>query len=293
MEVAQESRGANDRHHLLVAEFDPPKGTNLSAFISQVLQVKGRVDAVRVTDSQNAIMRMHPLAPCLKLAENGVSTQMVINGRDRNRISLQAELLSASALGIDHLVLEQGHDPAEGDQPVARSSGDLDLDTMVQCASNLNQGRDLAGEDLDGATDFDITVSLNLSDDVNHNRELAASFDRLAALGIHAVTLGPTYDLNLIEPFLPVAEQSGIRLFTSLMYLKSVAMVRYLNNLPGIPSIPQEFLKTMMQAAVKRDAGMQVAADLYGDLKGLGAGTVLLAIGWKERLGEFLDAIGR
>jgi 5,10-methylenetetrahydrofolate reductase len=206
---------------------------------------------------------------------------MIINGRDRNRISFQADLLSAAALGINNIVIKEGHDATEGDQPVAKSSGDLDLISMIQCVNNLNKGIDLAGEELDGATNFTVGVSLELSDDVNFNREQAESFIKLREYGIHSVTLGPTYDLNIIEQFLPFADQTGIKLYTSLMYLKSVTMVRYLNNLPGVPSIPQEFLKKMMQAPVKKEAGMQVAADFLKELEPLGYGVVLLAIGWR------------
>jgi len=99
--------------------------------------------------------------------------------------------------------------------------------------------------------------------------------------------------LAVESEFLPFAEKTGIKLYTSLMYLKSVTMVRYLNNLPGVPSIPQEFLKSMMQAPVKQEAGMQVAADFLKELEQLGDGTVLLALGWRQRLPDFLDMIER
>ena len=186
---------------------------------------------------------------------------MIINGRDRNRISFQADLLAAAALGIKDIILKIGHDPAEGDQPVTKTSGDLDLLTMLNCAVNLNQGKDLAGEDLDGATDFTIGVFMELSDDININREKAEFFGRLEDYGVDSVTLGPTYDLNIIDQFVPHAEKTGIKLYSSLMYLRSVTMIRYLNNLSGIPSIPQEFLKKMISAPVKkggRHAGLPV-----------------------------------
>lgn len=278
---------------LLTAELDPPKGVNLEAFLATALQLRGRVDGVRVTDCEHAIMRMSPVAPCLALKDKGFVPEMIITGRDRNRISFQADLLSAAALGISKIVIKEGHDPAEGDQPVARTSGDLDLESMLQCASALNAGRDLAGEPLAGGTSFEIGVAIDLSDDVNLNRERAEYFLKFQEFGVKSVTLGPTYDLNIIEQFLPFAEKTGIALWNSLLFLKSVTMVRYLNNLPGVPSIPHEFLKKMMQAPVKRDAGMQVAADLLKELAPLGEGVVLLAIGWKERLPEFLDTIGR
>ncbi|MBT8334388.1 MAG: hypothetical protein HKP41_07105 [Desulfobacterales bacterium] len=291
MEVTNTSYSPRSTH--LIAEIDPPKGTNLEPFLTSALSIRGRIETIRITDGEHAIMRMSPLAPSLFLKEKGFEPSMVINGRDRNRISFQADLLCASALGIKEIVIKEGHDPKEGDQPVARTSGDLDLATMLQCAAALNNGTDLGGEPLDGATDFNVGVYLELSDDVNFNRERAEYFKQLEQHGVQSVTLSPTYDLNIIEQFLPFAEETGIKLYTSLLYLKSVTMIRYLNNLTGIPSIPQEFLKKMMQAPDKKNAGMHVAVDFLEELAPLGDGVVLLALGWKEKLPEFLDLIGR
>ncbi len=293
MDAAQEISSPAHKKFSLIAEMDPPKGVNLQGFVDTALQLRGRVDTVRVTDCEHAIMRMSPVAPCLALKEKGFEPEMIISGRDRNRISFQADLLSAAALGIKKILIKEGHDPAEGDQPVARTSGDLDLESMLQCVSALNSGRDLGGEPLDGATNFEIGVGIDLSDDVNYNRERAEYFKKLEMYGVHSVTLGPTYDINIIEQFIPFAEETKIKLYTSVMFLKSVTMIRYLNNLSGVPSIPHEFLKKMMQAPVKKDAGMQVAADLYRELAPMGDGVVLLAIGLKEKVPEFLDIIGR
>lgn len=277
----------------LIAEIDPPRGTNLKPFLDMALSVRGRVDAVRVTDGEHAIMRMSPIAPCLALKEKGVEPSMIINGRDRNRISFQADLLCAASLGIRDIVIKEGHDPKEGDQPLARSSGDLDLVTMLKCAASLNDGKDLAGEPLDGGTEFNIGVYFELSDDINFNRERAEYFKQLEDYGVQSVTLGPTYDLNILEHFLPFAEQTGIKLYSSLMFLKSVTMIRYLNNLTGVPSIPQEFLKKMMEAPDKKNAGIQVAAEFMQELASIGDGVVLLALGWSEKLPEFFDLIER
>jgi len=277
----------------LIAEIDPPKGTNLDTFLDRALKIRGRVERVRVTDNEHAILHMSPLAPSWALKEKGVEPSMVINGRDRNRLSFQGDLLCAAAMGIRDVVLKEGHDPKEGDQPMARTSGDLDLETMLRCISSMNSGRDLAGEQLDGGTDFEIGVYIELSDDVNFNRERAEYFLKLKDFGVQSVTLGPTYDLNIIEQFLPFAEQTGIKLYSSLMFLKSVTMVRYLNNLPGVPAIPQEFLKKMMSAPDKKNAGMQVAADFLGELGQISDGVVLLSLGLHDKMTEFLDLIDR
>ena len=277
----------------LIAEIDPPKGTNLDIFLDKALKIRGRVERVRVTDNEHAILHMSPLAPSVALLEKGVEPSMVINGRDRNRLSFQGDLLCAAAMGIKDVVIKEGHDPKEGDQPMARTSGDLDLETMLTCISSMNEGRDLAGEELDGGTEFEIGVYIELSDDVNFNRERAEYFLKLKDFGVQSVTLGPTYDLNIVEQFVPFAEQTGIKLYTSLMFLKSVTMIRYLNNLPGVPSIPQEFLKKMMSATDKKNAGMEVAADYLRELAPISDGVVLLSLGMHDKMAEFLDLIER
>ena len=283
----------SDSTYSLAAELDPPKGTHLDGFLSTALSIRGRIDTIRVTDSEHAIMRMAPVAPCLALKDKGIEPVMIINGRDRNRISFQADLLSAWALGIRSIVIREGHDPAEGDQPVVRTSGDLDMLTMLKCVAALNDGRDLGGEPLDGAPAFTVGATLELFDDASRNREQAELMKQMAAFGVSSVTLGPTYDLNIIEQYLPAAEQAGIKVHASIMFLRSITMIRYLNNLKGVPSIPQEFLKKMMQAPVKQDAGLSIGAEFVGEVSGLVDGIVLLALGWRERLPEFLTLIGR
>lgn len=277
----------------LLAEVDPPKGADPSVFLDSVMAIRGRVDAVAVTDGASAIMRMTPLAPCRLLIERSVEPVMVHNGRDRNRISFQGDLLSAWALGIRNVLIKEGQDPAVGDQPMARSSGDLNLEVMLQCIQGLNAGKDLAGEALSDQTGFTVGAVLNVSDDANMNRKRAESIHRLGELGVRFVVLGPTYDANIIDIFAKAAEEAGIDLFASLMLLKSVAMIRYLNNLPGTPSVPNEFLKQMMDSPVKKQAGMEIAAGFLKDIENKCQGAVLIALGWGTRLPEFLKLIGR
>jgi 5,10-methylenetetrahydrofolate reductase len=77
------------------------------------------------------------------------------------------------------------------------------------------------------------------------------------------------------------------------MLLKSVTMIRYLNNLKGVPSIPQEYLKKMMDSPVKQDAGLKIGAEFVRELAPMVDGIDVLALGWRDRLPEFLDLIGR
>ena len=174
----------------LLAEIDPPKGVDLSAFLDAALAIKGRIEGIVVTDGEDAIMRMSPPAACHALLEKNMSPIMVVNGRDRNRLSLQGDLLSAHALGVRTIILKQGHDPSIGDQPMVKSSGDLDLDVMLKIISALNSGKDLGGESLEGKTEFKFGAAIDLSDDVKVNRDRADKLTKIAEYGADFVILG-------------------------------------------------------------------------------------------------------
>jgi methylenetetrahydrofolate reductase (NADPH) len=285
--------GLGQKGFWLLSEVDPPRGADPSTFLDGVTGIKGRVDAVAVTDGAHAIMRMTPLAPCRLLLDRNMEPVMVINGRDRNRISFQGDLLAAWALGVKSVLIKEGLAASSGDQPMAKSAGDLNLEMMLQCVQRLNDGKDLAGETLQGQTGFTAGAIIDVSDDDGKNRRKAEGFSRLAELGVRFVVLGPTYDVNIIDIFKEAADESGIDLFASIMFLKSVAMVRYLNDLPGAPSVPNEFLKQMMSNPVKKQAGMEIAKSFLKDIESKCRGAVLIALGWGNRLPEFLTLIGR
>lgn len=277
----------------LIAEIDPPKGVDLTEFIDSANAIRGRVNAVMVTDGGSAVMRMTPLAPCRELIEHNIEPIMILNGRDRNRISFQGDLLGAWRLGVRNILLEQGHEPSTGDQPMALRSKDLTPEIALQCVKALNNGRDLGGDDLMGATGYAIGVRIEASDDVNKNRKQAQAIMELPKDVVSYLVLGPTYDANIVDLFAKSAFDAGIRLFTSVMLLKSVAMIRYLNDLPGAPSIPNEFLKKMMSSPVKHKAGMEIAAEFIEDIKDRCKGAVLVTLGWGNNMPEFLSMLGR
>ena len=62
--------------------------------------MRDRVDAINVTDQQSSAMRLGSLATCRLLKEKGLESVFQVTCRDRNRIALQSDLLSAYVLGI-------------------------------------------------------------------------------------------------------------------------------------------------------------------------------------------------
>ncbi|NTV04856.1 5,10-methylenetetrahydrofolate reductase, partial [bacterium] len=78
---------------VVLAELDPPKGTDVSDLMANATQVKGRVDAFVIPEMNNAVMRLSSLGGALLLASRGLETVMQVCCRDRNRLALQGDLL--------------------------------------------------------------------------------------------------------------------------------------------------------------------------------------------------------
>ncbi|HDK17717.1 MAG TPA: 5,10-methylenetetrahydrofolate reductase, partial [Nitrospirae bacterium] len=54
----------NSGRFVVTAEAGPPKGTDISKIVHEVEALKGKVDAVNVTDNQSAVMRISSTSFC-------------------------------------------------------------------------------------------------------------------------------------------------------------------------------------------------------------------------------------
>ncbi|MFW6159091.1 MAG: methylenetetrahydrofolate reductase, partial [Planctomycetota bacterium] len=136
---------------VFTGEVGPPKGIDCDELWEEAEQFRGKVAAVNVTDNQSSVMRVSVLAVCIKLQQMGVDPVLQLVCRDRNRLSLQSELLGAAVWGIENVLALTGDHIALGDHPGGKAVHDLESVTLLQAISALMEGRDLAGNRLDGA----------------------------------------------------------------------------------------------------------------------------------------------
>ena len=133
----------------VTAEIGPPRGAATAPVASKAAHLRGWVDAVNITDNQSAAVRLSSLAGSLAALAAGVEPIMQLTCRDRNRIALQSELLSASALGIPNVVIMTGDHPRHGDHADAKPVFDLDSTQLLRIATAMrDEGRLMSGGEL-------------------------------------------------------------------------------------------------------------------------------------------------
>jgi len=182
---------------IITAEIGPVKGTNIQKMVDHIDLLKDKVDALNVTDNQSAVMRYPSLGTCLLIKEHGGEPIFQITCRDRNRLSIQADLLFAFSRGIENVLCLTGDSLKMGDHPEAKPVYDIDSIQLIQLIHNLNSGKDLAGNNLDGGVDFCVGASATPSADPIEPQLI--KFEKKLKAGIDFVQTQAVYDLDELK----------------------------------------------------------------------------------------------
>lgn len=146
------SQALGQKKFVVTVELDPPRGVDVAKALDLAGRLAGRIDAVVVSDHRQACPRQSPwwLAHLLR-EKTGLAVVATLTCRDRNRLALTGDILAAAAAGVGALLLVSGDFVTLGDHPGAKPVYDLDSVQALQLARTLANGRDLAGQPLEGA----------------------------------------------------------------------------------------------------------------------------------------------
>ena len=121
----------------VTGELGPPKSGNPEVVREKARLLKGKVDAVNITDCQTAIVRMSSIGAGLLTQAEGVEPVIQMTCRDRNRIGMQSDILGAAALGLKNLLCLTGDHQKFGNHPGAKGVFDMDSIQMLGMMRDL------------------------------------------------------------------------------------------------------------------------------------------------------------
>jgi methylenetetrahydrofolate reductase (NADPH) len=275
---------------VITAEVGPAKGIDTTEFSANADKLKGRVDAVNCTDQQSAVMRLGSFAACLMLKEKGIEPILQMTCRDRNRIALQSDLLAAAAFGIENVLCLTGDDVTLGDHPHAKPVFDLDSVSLLFAARQLEQGKDLAGKDLKGSPRFFLGACATPGADPIGPQLF--KLEKKINAGANFIQTQAVYEPDRFEAFMKKVSGFKVPVMVGIVLLRSAAMARFMNkNVAGI-NVPDALINEMEKAEDKGKQGIEIAARLIKQMKGMCQGVHIMAIGLEHKVPEVLDKAG-
>ncbi len=276
------------------AEVGPPKGCHIEGVVEEAKEFLSGINAVNVTDCQSSVMRMGSLATCIKLKDAGLTPIFQMTCRDRNRIALQSDLLSAAAFGIENLLLLTGDHTKLGDHPQAKPVFDLDSVSLIHTVKTLESGYDLAGNELVGEPPKFAkgAVVSPCSDSIDAQ---LAKMERKVLAGAEYFQTQAVYEPEKFIAFMEKAKQFGKPVQLGIVIPKNAGMCRYMNkNVAGI-SIPEDMINELAadkEAAKAGITGVAIAARIIRACKDYCQGVHIMAMGWESKVPGLLEQAG-
>jgi len=279
---------------VVTAEVGPPKGTDIKKILHESEALKGKVDALNVTDNQSAVMRISSVSFCKLLLEMGQEPILQMTCRDRNRIGLQSDLLGASILGIKNVLCMTGDHPNAGDHKEAKSVYDIESVQLLRVVAGLNTGKDMMGNELKGATDF--YQGAVVTPESNPIEPQLMKFEKKIQAGANFFQTQAIYDIDKFKDFMNYARKFPVKILAGLVLLKSAGMANFMNKfVPGI-TVPQNLIDELKAAGKEKalDAGIDIMARHIRHLRDekICDGVHIMAIGAEDKVPEIMERAG-
>ncbi len=283
----------------VTAEMAPPKGCDFSEQLEVARVLQGRVQGVNVTDMQSACLKASSLGLCIHLKNAGMEPILQITGRDRNRMAILGDVLSAASFGIDTILALTGDHPVVGDCRESKPVYDLDSVGILRMLSKMEEtGTDCGGNPLSAVPRLfkGASVTPVYEPMILQIHKLKQKVDA----GARYIQTQGIFDLDSLKRFLEAVDRAQIHvpIMAGIIPLKSAGMAKFMNaNVPGI-AVPQDQIDALAAAKEKgikpADLGIELAAKLIADIKAenLCPGVHIMAIGAEKNVPVILEKAG-
>jgi len=298
-------------HFVATGELGPPQSADGEVIREKARLLKGKCDAVNITDNQTAIVRMSSIGSGAICIQEGVEPIVQMTCRDRNRLAMQSDLLAAYALGMRNLLCLTGDHQSFGNHPTAKNVHDLDslqlIDMMVRMR---DQKTFLCGDPIKTVEPrFFIGAAANPFADPFDFRPYRLA--KKVAAGADFIQTQLIYNVEKFAEYMRRVREMGLHerayILAGVGPLKTPGMARYMRDkVPGM-EVPDALVERMDAAgrdipkerkearnAAWREEGIKIAVELIEQLRQIEgvAGVHIMSIEWEEGVGIIAERAG-
>jgi len=278
---------------VITCEVGPPKGIEIEGLIDELEPLRDKVDAFNVTDLQSSVLRVGSLATCRLLKGRNLEPICQLTCRDRNRLALQSDVLSAAVLGIENLLCLTGDHTTLGDHPQAMPVFDLDSVQLLLAVKTLMNGKDMAGNDLEGQPPkFCLGAAVNPGADPLEPQII--KMEKKIKAGAEFFQTQAVYEVDKFALFCEKVKHLKTPVMAGIVLLKSPAMAKFMNeNVAGI-HVPDEIINELasVQKEKRVEKSLEISARLIRELKDLCRGVHIMSLGWERHISTLLEMAG-
>jgi len=284
-----------DRGEFVIsAEVAPPKGIHIEEMVKNAGRYLERAHAINVTDNQSSVMRLGSLAACAALKQAGMNPVFQMACRDRNRIALESDLLSAAMLGIDNVLALTGDHTKLGDHPQAKPVFDLDSVSLLYTMGLLEQGKDLGGNPLTGEPPKFAKGAVVSPCSDSADAQLL-KMERKVDAGAEFFQTQAVFEPERFMGFMEKAGRFGKPVQLGIIIPRSAGMCRFMNEHVAGIHVPEEIIARLAADKDRAKAGItgvEIAAEILRACRPYCQGVHIMSLGWEDKVPGLLDMAG-
>ncbi len=281
----------------VTAELAPPDSADPNEVYARAAVFDGYVDAINATDGSGANCHMSSVAVCSLLTRKGYSAIMQVSCRDRNRISIQGDVLGGAAMGVANILCLTGDGVQAGDHPQAKPVFDLDSTSLLSIIKTMrDKSHFQSGRKIDGPPRVFLGAAANPFAPPFDYRPL--QLGKKIAAGAQFIQTQYCYDIERLKTFMDKVRDLGLHekayILVGVGPLASARAAEWIrSNVPGV-HIPDDVIKRLAGAEKQKQEGIQLCIDMIQQIREIEgvAGVHVMAYRQEEQVAEIIDKAG-
>jgi methylenetetrahydrofolate reductase (NADPH) len=279
---------------VVTGEVAPPKGAGRATVERLVGGLRGYVDAVNLTDNQRGIARMSALGGGIIAQQAGIEPIVQMTCQNRNRLALQADVLSGAALGVHNFLCMTGDHPRNGDHPETKNVLDMNSFRLIKMMRTLRDGHCFES----GVPLKDEAPACFVGGVANPNVEKVSRLEKKVESGAEFIQTQIIFDAERFGEWMADVRAAGLHeqtyILAGVLIPRTPRTVVFLrDNLPGM-RIPEQVIDRMQSTDDPETEGIALCADLVQELLSIEgvAGVHLMSVGWTRAMPRVIEQAG-
>lgn len=280
----------NKKQFVVTTEIQAPIEQEADEMVKSLAKIRGRVDGVSLSEAELQGVVGDTIKTCEALKQNRFESIYQTTTREKSRIQLQKDLVSASQAGIDNLLVFTEDYRITGDSLQEMMFFHVDAGKLQSVIEHIRDGRTVDGQEIEARADFLIGSGVESKWGKNVPDLELREMETMTNMGTGYFLTTPVFDLEGFEKFLSRTNTFGVPVIAEVLILRTAGMARFLNRHLKSGLVPDWVIQKLATAQDKDRASIELFADTVKGLKQLCDGVHIITIGGEEKLKHYLDA---
>jgi len=275
---------------VVTSEIQSPVDGDALEIVDSLKLIRGRVDGISVAEIEIEGIVGDTIKTCDILKQNRFEAIYQTTTRQKNRLQLQKDLLSAHNAGVENLLVFTEDYRITGDSLQEMMFFHVDSGKLSSVLDHLKQGQTVDGKVLEANAEFVIGAGVESAWGKNVPELELKEMEAMTNIGTGYFLTTPVFDLDRFEKFLKQTQTFGVPVIAEVLILRTAGMGQFLNRHLKSGLVPDWVIKKLSGSPDKQKASIELFADIVKGLKDLCHGIHVISIGGEEKLRLYFDA---